>query len=151
MLQTILDTLTNIPDSVWQAIGVALGISVLLQGLKNWLSLQSDKVITFLLTALAFISASIDYLSQAALVNPTVLGQDTVALVGLSTLLYRYAVKPLTNLIGDAKEYRARKERVAEVAVVEELIPIESVEPLVIAPDPDAPEAVEPVVEPANF
>lgn len=149
MLQTLLDTITNIPDSVWQAIGVALGISVLLQGLKNWLSLQSDKVITFLLTALAFISASIDYLSQAALVNPSVLGQDTVALVGLSTLLYRYAVKPLTNLIGDAKQYRARKERVA--VTTEELIPIESVQPLVAVPDADVPVAIEPVIEPANF
>lgn len=150
-LQNIVDAFSSIPMSAWEAIGAALGISVLLQGLKNWLSLQSDKVITFLLGSLSFVAAAIDYLSQAAMSNPAVLGQDTAAIVGLSTILYRYIVKPTSNLISDAREYRARKERLAvEDTPIEKqnLVPLDDVQ--VQVPVADQAESVDPV-SPADF
>lgn len=147
VIQGVIDALGSIPASAWGAIGAALGISVILEGLKHKLSLQSDKVITFLLGALSFMAAAIDYLTQASLANPTILGQETVAIVGLATILYRYVVKPLTNLVKDAKEYRQRKDRIAESGEADiqdqNLIPLDEVEPQI--PLIDEAESVEPV------
>lgn len=139
-MESIVDFFSQVPPSTYEAIGTALGISVLLQGFKKWLQLQSPKVITFLLTALSFLATAIDYLSQSVASNPSLMGQRTMVIVGLTNILYHYIVKPTTNLVSDAKEYRLRKDRLAEGAIENQdlLVPT-------IAPNPDEPEAVEPV------
>lgn len=108
-MEQILNNILNAPTEVWIAIGGMIGVSAILQGLKHWFSLQSDKVITALLTALSFVAATFDYLNQAVATNPSILGAKTAAIVGGATVSYRFVVKPFSKLLEDAKAERERK------------------------------------------
>ena len=150
-MELVTNLLGNIPTGTYEAVGAALVVSVLLQGLKNWLSLQSPKVITFLLAALSFVTVAIDSLLQTVSQNPNALGQKTAAVIGVATLVYRYAVKPMSNLTRDAKELREKRalENQGETIITPEALPESN--PLLedtdeIALDPDTPESVTPVV-----
>jgi hypothetical protein len=97
-------------------------VSILLQNVKRWLSLQSDKVIHFLLVVFSFATVAVNYLVGAASQNPKVLGPETIMLVGGATTIYRFLIKPASNLLIDANKERERKARAiasdAEVASV---------------------------------
>lgn len=111
-MENISDVVNNIPTSTYTALGLTLaaaGVSILLQLLKKWLSLQSDKVITILFIGLSFATAALDYLLSNASDNPKVLALRTFFLAGLATPIYRFLVKPATQLLVDAKIERERK------------------------------------------
>lgn len=138
-MDSVLELLNNIPTGTYEAIGAALGISVLLQGIKKWLSIQSDKVVAFLLSGLSFITVAIDYLMQAVHTNPSILGQQSVTIVGLSTILYRFMIKPASTLVADAKEYRLSKARLANEAVENQDLLVDLVAPVASQPEPIEP------------
>lgn len=130
-MENIVNTLSKVP---WELIGsllVTTGIvSVLLQKFKNWFKLQSDKVIVVMLGLLSFIPAALDYVNSVAAENPLVLGRNTLVIMGLSQPLYRFVIKPLTDVLIDAKAERARRE--------EANAPLE----VVVAPKPEEAVAV---------
>lgn len=117
-MELIKEIIDHIPNSAYLAILGAGVVSVLLQLTKQWLSLQSDKIITFLLGVFSFLVVSIDYVTQAVAQSPAVLGQRTATIMGVTQLVYRYAVKPGYNVVKDAKEYRARKETTSNTPAV---------------------------------
>ena len=93
---------------------------------------------------MSFLVAGIDYINQAAINNPTILGERTASIVGLSTLLYRYIVKPLSNIFADAKKHRERVKRLSSDAQLpaEEtiLVPTQAPEaPVIEKPEPVTP------------
>lgn len=124
-MDTITD-LVNVSDGAMYAVATGLVISMALQSAKRWFNLQSDKVITFLLAAFAFIAAAVEYLLTIASQDPSILGQNTAMLVGIATVAYRYAVKPVSQFLHDVKEYRLRENRLqAEAAPITDEMPID--------------------------
>lgn len=117
-MEQITTLLNAIPDGTFYVVAVGLVVSILLQVFKHWLQLQSDKVITFLLMCLSFISVAIDFLTQTVAQNPTAMGAKTFLIMGVSTTLYRYIVKPVTGIVQDAKVYRDGKVKAAESTTV---------------------------------
>lgn len=103
------ELLNEIPNGAYIAVVGGLVASLFLQGLKKWLDLQSDKVITLVLISMSFIISAIDYLMQAVAVSPMALGQDTATIVGIATAFYRFIIKPANNLVVDAKTLRQSK------------------------------------------
>jgi len=101
---------TNIPNGMWYALLVSATISLFLQLIKKWLEVQSEKVINALSVMFSFIPVVVDYLLHEASVNPSLLGQRTLMIVGMTQLVYQYAIKPTTNMLRDAKNYRIAKE-----------------------------------------
>lgn len=99
----------QVPSSAWHALFASAGVSVVLQKVKKWLSLQSPAIIHFLLIVFSFIPVAINYLMGAASTNPKVLGAQTFLILGLSNTIYRFAIKPTSNLLEDAKNERERK------------------------------------------
>lgn len=116
----LLDKALNHLVDVLPIIAAAGGVSVVLQLAKKWLSLQSEKVVNFLLAVFSFIPVAVQYVIQAAQQNPAILGQRTAVIMGLSTVLYHQLVKPTTNLLKDAKAERERRERVTAVSTPEQ-------------------------------
>ena len=106
VFSTINSILDSVPDKTLIYVLIGLLISVGLQFFKRWLSIQSDKVITFMLGAFSFIVVAIDYLISQAAQNPSILGGNTLMFMGATTTLYHYVVKPMTNIVRDAKAYR---------------------------------------------
>lgn len=108
-MDVILQIFTSVPESVWLAVGGAVGVSLIVQPLKRWLGLQSDKVVLFLTSTVAFAGVAVEYLLSAAAENPTILGQRTAVILGISQLAYRFLIKPSSNLLADAKAERERR------------------------------------------
>lgn len=108
-----MDYLTNvvnhIPDGTWLVIVAGSLVSILLQFIKKWLDLQSDKVVTLLLNVFSFIATSLHYIIAAGAANPLVLGQQTVLIVGISTILYRYIFKDATTYLAVKRDARKQK------------------------------------------
>lgn len=77
-----------IPADAWASIGAALLSIGIIQKAKKWIS--SEPVIMTLLTALSALSGAVPYFLSSATAHPTILGQYTLTMVGLSTLLYKY-------------------------------------------------------------
>ena len=150
MLENANELLTSVPDGAWLALVSAGAISLIMQGLKKWISLQSDKVITFLLTALSFIAASFDFVVRTVDANPMFLGQKTAVILGLTLPVYRYVIKPFTTLLTDAKAYRVTKEqqKVADADVASVTVPADS--NITVTPTPTSNVTVT-VAEPQEF
>jgi hypothetical protein len=107
IVDKVINGFTSIPVEVWAALATAIGISGIVQTIKHKIGDGlSDKTLAGILTALSAVGAATDYLLGQAAQNPSVLGAHTAALVGLATLAYRFIVKPVYNLIVDAKAYR---------------------------------------------
>lgn len=85
-MNALMDFIHAIPDPAWTLL-ISAVVSMILQGIKKWLDVQSDKVITFILTALSFAGSAIEYYASTASQNPTILGQKTVVIVGSATLI----------------------------------------------------------------
>lgn len=105
-MDTILNLFHSIPSDAYTTVIVAGVVSLVLQAIKKWLAVQSEKVITFLLMILSFGSVSIEYLLGEATKNPALLGPKTFLIMGLTAPIYRYLIKPVTLLAQDAKTYR---------------------------------------------
>lgn len=108
-MEALISFLVGIPQEVWIVLAEAVGVSALLQAFKHWLSLQSEKFIVFLLGALSFLTSVFDYISQQTAQDPTILGPNTLMIMGLATAVYRYGVKPTSNLLSDVRAFRAQK------------------------------------------
>lgn len=88
-------------------IASALGVSVLTQAIKNWLDLNSPKLILFLTIGLSFISVAILYFTYYAGQNPEILGSKTALVLGIATILYRYLVQPFYIMLQNSKAYKS--------------------------------------------
>lgn len=124
-MDSIVNVITDIPDGAYLAAAGGLGVSLLLEGFKKWLALQSDKIITFLLAAFSFMASAAEYLMTAVAENPTVLGEHTLVLAGSATILYRYVVKPGKLLLQDARAFRSSNVQNTTAAL--SAMPIDSV------------------------
>lgn len=102
----IVNLLQYVPAETWTALGASLGISVVVQMLKHWIDGLGQKTLVTLVGIFAFIASVAEYLLSVAAQNPAILGAETATLVGLSTLVYRFLVAPVYNLLLDAKAYR---------------------------------------------
>lgn len=111
VIADIVNYVQSVPGEVWAAIGTMIGISAILQKIKTWFSLQSDKVITFVLSVLSFVPVVIDYINSQIAANPAVIAPRTLAIMGGATAAYRYIIKPATRLLQDAKIERERRLR----------------------------------------
>lgn len=144
-LATILSYIQTIPlDTVLQALAAAGILSVVVQKIKKWLSIQSSGVINFVNGVLAFTAVSIQYLTTAIQSSPMQLPSHALALMSLMITMYHLpyvGIKSLSQLAADVKAVRERKARVdaQTTETVEETpeVPIDSVQaevPLVEAP-----------------
>ncbi len=118
MFTQIAQQIATVPDSVWVIIGGVLGLSALQQAIKHKVDGLSERTNTLMSVSFAALLASSDYLTSAAAQNPTVLGPETAAILGVMTVTYRYIVKPFYNLLIDAQELRQKRtaDRQAELA-----------------------------------
>jgi len=140
-MDMLTEILNNVPAGTYWAVLAGFGVSLILQLLKKWLALQSEKVINFLLGALSFVTVAIQYLTTAVSQNPSVLGSRTTAVVTAALAAYHFkylGIKDLTQLLRDAKAYRERKERVTTAGLVPagdketvKEVPLETVQPQV--------------------
>lgn len=108
-INQIINQVTSVPPEFWQFLFVVLGVSALLQKFKKWFSLQSEKVITATLGLLSFVPVAIGYISAEVATNPAYLGPYTLTIMGGATVAYRFVIKPLTNILLDAKAERQRR------------------------------------------
>lgn len=131
-MESLVNFIDNIPQAVWAIIAASGLVSILVQPIKRWLKLQSDKVILALTTVLSFVPVALDALNSATATNPAILGRQTMVVLGVSQLLYRFVVKPFSKLVADAKAERARQgtETVPTPAPLVPEVPLESVQPL---------------------
>jgi hypothetical protein len=87
-MNAILTIYHAIPGDAWAAVGAAILSIGIVQKAKKWIS--SERVIMTLLTALSALAGAVPYFLSSAAAHPTILGQYTLTMVGLSTLLYKY-------------------------------------------------------------
>lgn len=106
-MQDLLNNLQNIDPGVLAALAGVVGVSIAVQLIKHYLALTNPKIITAVLGAFSFAAGVVQYISQAAAQNPSILGQKTLAIAGGATFAYRFVIKPLTNLLSDAKAQRS--------------------------------------------
>lgn len=106
-MDAVIHAWQGIPHSFWVALGASGVISIVLQFIKHYLEELSPKVLMVLLTTFSFAAAAINYLLANAAANPHVLGSQTAMLVGMATIVYRFAVAPGYKLLTDAKNFRA--------------------------------------------
>lgn len=104
----IITTLLSIPTEIYVLVLGASGVSVVTQVVKKLSKAESAKVITFIFTSISFITAGFDYLMQSGAVPPTILGFNTLAIMGMATLIYRYAVKPLSLFASAVMAYQTQ-------------------------------------------
>jgi hypothetical protein len=102
----MINLLQIVPAGVYQTLGGAIVVSLLLQAVKHKVQMTSDKVITFTLASFSFLAAGLNYLAQVAPSNPKVLALQTFLLMGASNPTYRYLIKPAYNVVVDAKKLR---------------------------------------------
>ncbi|MBS4040367.1 MAG: hypothetical protein KGZ81_07170 [Flavobacteriales bacterium] len=129
ILNSVLDVLTwlvalpsQVPPTVWALLASSLGVSVILQGIKKKFQLSSPKVILTLATIFSFAAAGLEVFVLSATNDPNLLGQYTTVTLGISTILYRFAVQPATSFLGEVKDFQEAKKlgTVATPAVVAE-------------------------------
>jgi len=111
-MDQVLSAFHQVPHSVWMglfALVVSAVLSVLVQVIKHYLEGLNEKTLMTLLGTFSFAASAINYLLGHAQANPTILGQETATLVGLATVMYRFAVKPGYSLLIDAKATREAK------------------------------------------
>lgn len=110
---TLTDILNKIPmDTVIQSVIAAGGLSFVLQKLKNYLSLQSSRVINFINLLLSSLVVLIQGLISATTQNPSLIPSKALGLMSLTILVYSapgIGIKSLSTLVADVKETRARK------------------------------------------
>jgi len=98
----------------------AFGVSIVTQVSKKLLSLENDKKVILLFTAVSFIFSGIEYLSTASGLPPTILGVSTVTLMGIATPIYHWIVKPANVFISQVRAYRSQIEaKAAEVQALQ--------------------------------
>lgn len=118
-LTNVLNALLSIPSVVWVTVLGAAGVSVATQVIKKLLSLESEKMVMTIFTAISFAASGLDYILSSHNLPPTILGVNTVAIMGVATPLYIYAIKPLSQFIVDVKAYRSQiADKVAEVETI---------------------------------
>lgn len=129
-MDSILQQLRDLPAETWQAIGAFIIASpiivILLQNIKRWAHLKSEKVITLVLTLLSGVAAGIDWLINN--VDANIVPVRFGGYVGFAVLLYKFIGKPIINKIRETvtsvRELSAlNKERKATQAASEEFVP----------------------------
>lgn len=112
----LINAVESIPSSAYLTLGGAAIVSLVLQGVKHYVKLTNDKIINILLASFSFLAAGFNYLIQVAPQNPKVLALQTFLLMGASSPVYRFVIKPSYNIIQDAKVLRLQNKEVPPVA-----------------------------------
>lgn len=126
-MEIVTQVLNNID---WSVVGLALGgaglVSLVLQNVKRWLSLQSHRVIMFLNLGFCFVLAAVHYVATVPTQDPRIIAAQALLLTGLNQPIYHTIIKPIGNLLSDAKAERERRD--TEQSVVQDgEIPLEDV------------------------
>jgi len=88
-------------------LGSGVAVAVVAQFLKRLGKLESEKVIQFMVIVLGVAGSLLQYVSSSNLQSITVLGVNTMTIVGVAQAVYLYAVKPITNFVDLVKQYQA--------------------------------------------
>ena len=133
MIDSIVDFLNNSQGAILLTTIGGFVVSVTLEKIKKWLSLQSDKVITFLLTAFSFLAVAIESLLSSNPESLSAIGLNSTVIFFAANIAYRYVVKPGKGLIEDARAFRTETvenvtqdvpEAAQNVAVVDGVAPV---------------------------
>lgn len=107
----IVQFFSSVPSSVWVLLGASLGITGVQATIKAFVENEDNQLSpatnVLILAALSSLASGADFLTSSAQTNPTILGTHTVLLVGVTHLLYNFAIRPLLNVISDAQAHRA--------------------------------------------
>lgn len=113
---------SHIPAETWAFLGSSLGVSVIMQGLKHWLDEQVDpRWLITITTLLSGLAACLVFVINGLTQNPMLLGSDTATILGITTLLYRFAVAPAYGFLLDVHEYQTSKKSTLSDAVENEI------------------------------
>lgn len=111
MITQLVNLYHQIPSSFWMVIYAGIALSGVTEVAKRLLvkdlSDLPNSTQVGLSTGVAFVASGVQYLTQAASTNPTVLGVHTAVLLASMHLAYTFAVKPFMALLADAKAFRA--------------------------------------------
>lgn len=113
-------------STVWMVLAGAGIVSLALQVIKHKAEVQSKKVINFMLGAISFVTVAIHYLVQVAPQNPRVLALQTFLLMGVSSPLYVYLIKPIYSILLDAKAFRTNTDTSLSVPASTPIVPTAS-------------------------
>jgi hypothetical protein len=109
---TILTNLGN--DIPWLTTVLALsggvGVALFSQFIKKLAKLENEKVIQFVVGALAFLAAALQYLLSSHSIPPTVLGLHTAVIIGIAQPTYLYFVKPANKFFSEVKKFTAEQQ-----------------------------------------
>lgn len=90
-----------------ELIGIVIGgsgvVSVILQNVKRWLSLQKPTVITAIHYALALLAVGAHYVAVSHSGSPTIIFMQALIVLGTNQFVYPLFTKPMSNLLSDAK------------------------------------------------
>ncbi|HMT18543.1 MAG TPA: hypothetical protein PKD15_00745 [Candidatus Saccharibacteria bacterium] len=146
-MELFIKSIENIPlDTVAQGLGASVLLSIILQNIKRWLSLQSSSVINFLSILFSSLAVFTQSLVDTANQNPSLLTGKALGLMSLTTLVYSFPVvgiKSLSNTLTLAKKQRLFEERRSSGIESEDILP-QSEE---FTPTADTTESVQPIVE----
>lgn len=104
---------STIPTNTYKEIGTFLlssaAISVLLQTIKKKYGVTDSRIIISILGSMSFVvSLASDFLSKVAQ-NPTLLGDHTLEVMSIATIIYHFSVSPIykriVQLLEDANTY----------------------------------------------
>ncbi len=125
MLEKIIQAIAAVPDGAWQAIGAAFIASPLIQALKRWASVQSEKVMITLVAFVSFVAAGIQYLVSTPSDNPLIIVLHTAVVGFASQPVYFFFVKPLymelSRILISARKFN---DEVKTAVIPEEGLPI---------------------------
>lgn len=102
------ETLLNVPAETYIFVLGAAGVSVVTQVAKKLLSVENEKYVILLFTALAFLASGLEYLLFSAHLPPTILGVSTALIMGVAQPIYFWVVKPASLFVKDVRNYRAQ-------------------------------------------
>lgn len=123
-MHSFIQSIVNSNPALLIALGSLL-TSLILQGVKKLLSTANDKVITALHIAVGMSVAAIDYLLQSNPHTPALIAVNGFLLMGASSPVYRYIVKPSYKALEDVRELRAIKKVNANATTITVTPPID--------------------------
>lgn len=114
-MQAWINLISQIPKSDWTALGAFLaaggGVSVVLQVIKHFKSIDSAAISRALLATFSFMTAAVNYILYTPGSSLSVLASHTAIVMTAAHVWYWFTVGPaykwLVTLLNDAENYRS--------------------------------------------
>lgn len=104
-LTNIADWFLSIPVEAWGILLGAAGVSAITQVVKKVFTVENEKVIMVVFGAISFAATGLEYILSRTDLPPSILGVNTLLIIGAATPLYRFVIKPASNLITFIRQY----------------------------------------------